>query len=172
MERADETLASVPISGRMLGTISAISAAPGPISAISCPHCLLDVGSHGLNPGPVGRRTSLFVAPSPKNLGPKLLGEHCQLLGRAGLANARFPSKHDHASLASQSIVQGGFKPCHLLLAAHEKSANIARWMGLSHAFAIENRVNSGIGKPTWANITSKTGVCPRIRTRGLQITC
>jgi len=60
-------------------------------------------------------------------------------LGGAGLADSRLTSKHDDATLASQSIIQGSFKLGHLLLAAYEKSAYFAGWMGLSHAVATGN---------------------------------
>ena len=87
---------------------------------------LLDVGPHYLDPGPVGRRSFFFVAPAPKDLGALLFSEGCQLLGRAGLADARLSGQHHQPALAGQGIIQGRSERLHLPLAAYEYVAGRA----------------------------------------------
>ena len=43
----------------------------------------------------------------PINSGSSLLGQHAQLLGGTGLADARLTGQHDQPSLAAQGVIQG-----------------------------------------------------------------
>ncbi len=70
--------------------------------------------------GPVGRRTSVFVAPTPQRLSAQTLGVGDQLLGQPGFTDARLASQHDHLPPAGQRVVQGSSQYRHLLLAADE----------------------------------------------------
>ncbi|MCI0799983.1 MAG: hypothetical protein J4O06_14480, partial [Chloroflexi bacterium] len=66
--------------------------------------------------GPIRGHALLFVTTAPQNLGAPHSGVGRQLLGRAGLADARLSHQHHQAAPARQGIFQCGLQLSHLLL--------------------------------------------------------
>ena len=101
-----------------------MAANPASIPTTACSNMIQlakeDGGTQWLDPGPIGRRPRLLIAPAPENLSSSLPGQRCQLLGGTGLADSRFPGKHDYAALAGKGVIQGSLELGHLPLTADE----------------------------------------------------
>ncbi len=59
----------------------------------------------------------------PEDLGALLFSKHGQLLGGAGLADARLAHQHHQPSVTGNGVVQGNRKLAHFPLAADENVA-------------------------------------------------
>ncbi len=76
------------------------------------------MGADDLGPGPVRRRAALFRAAPPQDFRAALAGQAGQLLGGAGLADARFAYKHDQPPMPGERVVERGRERGHLTLPA------------------------------------------------------
>ena len=115
------------VLGRLFFKQELFGSSSGGVSRSGSACGLLDIGSYGLEPGPVGRCALLFVAPAPDDLGTAGFSECRQLLDGAGLADAGRAHEHHQAAVAGEGIIQGGFKLGHLLNATHEDAAYVSR---------------------------------------------
>jgi len=86
----------------------------------------LDVGTNGLEPGPVGRGALLLVAPTPEGLGAALFCAQRQLTGGARLADTGLSGQHDQASPSGKGVVKRNNQAFHFALAANEEVAERA----------------------------------------------
>ena len=59
-----------------------------------------------------------------------MLGQHAQLLGGTGLADARLTGQHDQPSLAGQGVIEGSGKLRQLPLAANENATDVTVGLG------------------------------------------
>ena len=82
----------------------------------------LYVPAHRLDPGPVFRRAASFVAATPENSHPALLGMGGELLCRAGLADARLTPEQQDPAAPAESLFDRHAERHELLLPPDENA--------------------------------------------------